>query len=314
MRVPIPTVVTLSISVALTVWFVETRKMDFAQEPTPEEYVQIAEQWELNKPHIQPVNSVASQRAEAHAQKTSQLVANHLKKNTEHYPEIDPKRLPTLAEYGILQDKGSAYLCRYATFLESEGYAQHALLAWERVIDTTDPNEKQRNRAIRSIMRLKSSLPPLSSSAEAVRSITLHVGASISDAKLLEAALESTAKSIEKASGGLIHTKTNISLAKKPHKQAASSPMALWLSRPTSLSGKSRQDTMPVSFIADPNNEQALASELHAGVYAIVRKNLTQKTGFSKLPERPINIKADELVQFHITRLMWREFFNSIKD
>lgn len=314
MRVPIPIVVTLSISVALTVWFVATRKMNFAQEPTPAEYVQILEQWEQIKPHIRPVNSAESRSAEAQSDKISQLVTHHLKKTAEHFPKVEPKIPPTLAEHGVLQKKGSAYMCRYAAHLESAGHTQHALLAWERVIDTTNPDENQRHRAITSIKRLKYSLPPLSTIPEVNRPMTLHVGASINDANALQAALEIVAKSIEKASGRLIRTTTHLSLAKNHHHQAKPLPMALWLSRPTSSGESDRLETTPVSFTADPNDEQALTRELYTSIYEIIRKNLALETGFSKLPERPVNIHADELVQFHITRLMWREFFNTMKN
>jgi hypothetical protein len=314
MRIPTRTVVILSITIALTVWFVATRKMDFAQEPTPEDYVQISEQWEQSKPHISPINSAETQRAEAKAESTGKLVAGHLKKNTDQYPSIDFKLVPALSEHGILQDKGSAYLCRFAAHLESEGRTQHALLAWERVIDTTIPDDQQRERAITSIKRLKTSLPLWSATHHGDIALTIHAGASVNDAKPLKAALETTAESINRASGGLIHAETKLSLGQAPSNEAASLPMALWLSRPAGTADGNRAETIPVSFMADPNDEHALVKELQASVYEIVRKNLAKETGFTKLPERPLGTKATDLIQFNITRLMWREFVNSMKE
>lgn len=314
MRIPIPTVVTLAISVALTVWFVTTREMDFAQEPTPEQYVQISEQWELAKPRIRASKSDESERAKAKAEKTSQLATRHLKKNKDQYAKIVLSPTPTLAEHGILQDKGPEYLSGYAAHLESEGQPQHALLAWERVIDTTNPNDDQRKRAITSISRLKNSLPPWNSKPNAEISLTLHAGAAIANAQALENALKTTAASISNASGGVVHVDTKLSLAKQLNSQASSVPVAIWLSRPARSAEENRAETNPVSFMAKPNDESSLINELQSGVYEIVRKHLAAETGFSKLPKDTIRAQADELIHYHITRLMWREFVNSMKD
>ena len=64
MRIPIPTVIILAVVVTLTSWFIGTRKMDFAKAPTPEEFVQIAKQWEDGKPHITPLKKSKRQLAE----------------------------------------------------------------------------------------------------------------------------------------------------------------------------------------------------------------------------------------------------------
>lgn len=314
MRISIPIVVTLSISVALTVWFVSTREMNFAQEPTPEQYVQISEEWEQAKPHIGLLKTPESHGADAKIEHTNKIVTGHLKKNRDQYPKIDFNLKPTLSEHGILRDKGSGYLSRFAAQLESEGQQQHALLAWERVIDTTNPNEDQRDLALTSIKRLKSSLPPWNSKTNADISLTLHVGASINHTQALQRALKITADSISKASGGLIHTETKLSLGKQSPNQATSVPIALWLSRPARPSEENRVETNPVSFMADPIDENALVSELQAGVYEIVHKHLAKKTSFTKLPKNPTYSQADELIHYHITRLMWREFANSMKE
>ncbi|MDG1358240.1 MAG: hypothetical protein P8P36_08610 [Akkermansiaceae bacterium] len=312
MRIPIPTVVTLSISIGLAVWFVATREMNFAQEPTPEDYVQISEEWAQSKPHIRPINSAENQRSAAKSRNTSQLVTAHLKKNKDQYPFIDFKLEPTLSEHGILQDKGPAYMSRFAAHLESVGQQKHALLAWERVIDTTTPDDEQRKRAITSIHRLKTTLPPWSSEPQGIIPLTLHVGASINNTQSLQQALETTAANISKASGGLIHTETKLSLGKKPNNQTASLPMALWLSRPATSNEGKQAETVPTSFMADSDDVAALVKKLQAGVYEIVRKNLSQKTGFTKLPEHPADLQGESLLEYHITRLMWREFVNGM--
>jgi len=78
--------------------------------------------------------------------------------------------------------------------------------------------------------------------------------------------------------------------------------------------------------MADPSNESILISKIQVGGYNIIRKQLATETSFSQLAEKPENINAenaseentnsnaDELIECYITRLMWREFANSIKE
>ncbi len=314
MRTTTPIVITLSISIGLAVWFVTTRDMDFTQEPTPEEYVQISEQWAQNKPRIRPINSSQNQRTDSKAKNTSLLVTAHLKKNKDQYPPIDLEREPSLSEYGILQDKGPVYMSRFAAYLESLGHKKHALLAWERVIDTTIPDDEQRERALISIQRLKSTLPPWSSKPNGNIPLTLHVGASIDNPVILEKALAATAAIVIKASGGLIHADTKISLGKKPSNQRLSLPMALWLSRPAASIEGELAETVPTSFVANSEDKAALIQKLQAAIYQVVRMNLAKKTGFTELPELPTDSVPKSLLQTHITRLMWREFANGMSE
>ena len=319
MRIPIPTVITLSVIVTLTSWFIGTRKMDFAKPPTPEEFVQIAKQWEDGKPHITPLKKSKRQLAKTSADNSDQTLNHGLRKKPDQFPEIDFDRSPLLSEHGVLQDKGAGYLSRFAGHLESMGQAKHALLAWERVIDTTSPDKDERKQALSAIKRLKSSQPPWNPDPSSGIQLTLQAGASVNDAQVLKRALEITAQNMSAASGGVVQVSVKLSLGKSSNDQAADVPIALWLSRPASATRTTQAETSPVSFMADASDESILISEIQMGAYNIIRKQLAKETSFSQLAEQPENIHAenttaDELIECYITRLMWREFANSMKE
>ena len=319
MRIPIPTVITLSVIVTLTSWFIGTRKMDFAKPPTPEEFVQIAKQWEDGKPHITPLKKSKRQLAKTSADNSDQTLNHGLRKKPDQFPEIDFDRSPLLSEHGVLQDKGAGSLSRFAGHLESMGQAKHALLAWERVIDTTSPDKDERKQALSAIKRLKSSQPPWNPDPSSGIQLTLQAGASVNDAQVLKRALEITAQNMSAASGGVVQVSVKLSLGKSSNDQAADVPIALWLSRPASATRTTQAETSPVSFMADASDESILISEIQMGAYNIIRKQLAKETSFSQLAEQPENIHAEnttaeELIECYITRLMWREFANSMKE
>ena len=69
-----------------------------------------------------------------------------------------------------------------------------------------------------------------------------------------------------------------------------------------------------VQRIVAVEEDTMLVSQIEAGVYALLRAHLASETNFSPLPEYPAGVKPDDLIRYHITRLMWREFVNSMKE
>lgn len=314
MYIPIPAVITLSISVALTAWFINTRHMDFAKAPTPEEYVEITKGWEKSKPHIFSAAAASPGSTNSSNKDLQDVVINRLKKQRDEFPQISTDQAPTLSEYGTLGTKGAGFLIRFARHLESTEYPQHALLAWERVIDMANPNEEDRQLAIEAIRRLKGKQTPWNTDLDDAIPLTLHVGATVKNKGHLEKALQEAAKSINTASGGVIRVTSKLSIGKHSGEAKKSVPVALWLSQKTKTQETESIDTDPISFMADPDDENKLEDKIQSGTYELIRSHLAQATNFSPLPEKPERAKPDDLIQYHITRLMWREFGKSMVD
>ena len=182
--------------------------------------------------------------------------------------------------------------------------AKHALLAWERVIDTTYPDKNERKQALSAIKRLKGSQPPWNPDPSSGIQLTLQAGASVNDAQALKRALEIAAQNMSTASGGVVQVSVKLSLGKSPNNQAAVVPIALWLSRPASATGTTQAETSPVSFMADPNNESILINEIQMGAYNVIGKQLAKETSFSQLAEQPEKANEDTANPETLTKSM----------
>ena len=89
--------------------------------------------------------------------------------------------------YGERSPQGAAHLIELATALEEASEPRRALLAWERVMDLTKPDETQAATAISSIKRLRPTLPDWNPKPETAIAITLHASTGKKLAKSLHA-------------------------------------------------------------------------------------------------------------------------------
>jgi len=309
MRVSLPIVITSCLLVALITWLVSTHDMDFAKPPTPKQLVEISKDWEQDKPHI-PASPPVNKAPPADNKKpTSPSSAASSPLKPVKLPPLNLDHSPALSEYGTLGDKGGVIIIALATHLETIGEYQRALLAWERVIDTANPTEEERQQAATAIKRLKNELPPWNPDPTNDIPITLHAGAALKEEKNLEQALQSTADQISQTSGNILAVTTKTSIGKSHDPSTSSIPMAIWFSV-----HEARAETPPVSSMIDPSQEHLLADQISADAYSLVRTHLTRETNFSPLPELPANANPNDWLKYHVTRLMWREFANSLKE
>ena len=309
MRISIPIIITSCLLVALITWLIGTHDMDYAKPPTPEQLVEISKDWEQGKPHMppsQPVNKTLP--ADGGKNTPSSLAASSPPKAIK-LPPLNLDHSPALSEYGTLGDKGGALIIALATHLESISQYQRALLAWERVIDTANPTEEERQQAATAIKRLKNEQSPWNPDPTNDIRLTLNAGAASKEKKNLEQALQSTAEQISKASGNILVVGTKVSIGKSPDASNPSIPVAIWFSR-----HETNAETPPVSFMIDPSQQDLLADQISAGAYSLVRTHLARQTNFSPLPELPAEANPNDWLKYHVTRLMWREFVNSLKE
>lgn len=310
MRIPIPIAIIVCLLAAGVVWLIGTRDKDFTTPPTPARLVEISEKWEADRPNIPPPKPInARLLADGPANEPS-VPSTPIQPKEENLPAGNMNHSPSLAEYGNWGDKGGPAMVRLATNLETKGELVRALLAWERVIDTSDPSDSDRILAVTAIKRLHATLPPWNPDPSGVIALTLHAGATLKDKKALEDALVTAADLVSEASGHVLQVSTKASIGKSRGIRTPRIPIAIWFSRP----GETPAETPPISFMADPSQKDMLAIQVEAGVYALLRAHLARETSFSPLPEYPAGVKPDELLKYHVTRLMWREFVNSMKE
>ncbi|BDS05737.1 hypothetical protein NT6N_07770 [Oceaniferula spumae] len=314
MRVPIYFTIPAVILVTAIVWLVGARDKEFMKPPTPERLVEISEEWENSRPNIAPPKPINAALLADPTPIVPKSPEGPQDKKDEILPTGDLNLSPALSEYGTHGDQGAEAMIKLATFLETRAEFQRALLAWERVIDTTNPNEDQRKQAITAIQRLRDAMPPWNPDPTADITLTLHAGATLQDKKMLEDALQTVATLISQASGNVIKVETKASIGKSRGIKTPRIPIAIWFSRPSSTAEGTTAETPPISFMADPKQPEVLANQIEAGVYALLRTHLAAETSFSPLPEYPSGVQPEELIKYYITRLMWREFVRSMKE
>lgn len=310
MYIPIRTVIALSVIAALTTWFIGTRGMNFSQPPTPEQYIQITEQWNQSKPRIAPSEAAVALPPDTSTENTPDT--STAPKDEASFSSLDLDGQPSLSEFGTLEGKGAGHLVLLARHLESGGQAEFALLAWERVLDMADPSAGQAQLALEAIRELKGKIAPWNPDPGDGIALQLRAGASMKKGDHLEKALQAVAKKMGRASGNVIHVEAHLSLAESSQNQGSVAPVAIWISRKTSGNNSPIAETDLVSFTADMSNATSLTREIQAGVYDLIRAHLVKVTSFSQLPERTEASDPEDLITHHITRLMWREFANSL--
>ena len=189
-----------------------------------------------------------------------------------------------------------------ATALEQKGEFQRALLAWERVIDFTQPDDAQAIMAISAIKRLRPTLPDWNAKPETAIAISLHAGTGKKLAKILPPILEGVARDVEMAASGILKVKASVTVGKTSTLDKGPTPVALWLAGPEQKS----ISTEVLSFTVE--SPDTLRQEVMKTVFQLVRSHLKRSTAYTP----PLGLVEGEdplaALDFHITRLCWSEF------
>lgn len=211
-----------------------------------------------------------------------------------------------LKNYAEIAPQGSAHMIELAAALEGKGEFQRALLAWERVIDLTKPDDSQAAMAISAIKRLRPTLPDWNAKPEATIKISLHAGTGKKLAKTLTPILESAARDLELASSGLIKVKATVTAGKTSIAAKGPVPVALWLagSDPKSAS------TDVLSFTVD--SPDTLREDILKTVFLLVRSQLG-RTGIYTPPSSLADKEnPQDALNSRVTRLCWSEFATAL--
>lgn len=320
------------VSAGLTLWLC-IRSRDFLSPPDQEKLTQIREEWENSRPEIPepfgtvynnfpqdevPKASLTSKEKPPNDPTTSSPDKDKDKKKEEP-PEPVAKivipienldRSPGLAEYSHFGKKGSKAMVSLTRRLEDRGSFQRALLAWERVIDSSVKNEYYYQSATKSIKRLKENLPPWNPDLSQSIEITFHMGATLSsqESSILQKAIDSLVELVNKSSGNVLHLKSELHL-EKPKNNKSSSHMAFWFT----ASDKDTSNIKPTPFRGKIKEYESLKKQLESSCYFFVRHKLMENTDLVTLPKLFKEMDPEISLRYSISRLMWREFAKTIK-
>jgi len=295
-------VILLVLTVVSGIWWGNTRHLDFMTPPSEAALEQIRTKIESSLPRQHEIDAAISPPL-AEPPPPPPPPAEPPK------PPIDLGDLstpPTLHDYGNLSTKGADYLIELATALEKNGEFQRGLLAWERVLDLTKPNETQAAMAISSIHRLRPTLPDWNTKPEAAIQITLHAGTGKKLAKTLTPILDEVARTLEISSSGIIKVKAKVTAGKTNTAANEATPVALWFAGPD----KKSPSTEVLSFTV--NSPDAIRAEIYKTVFLVIRGHLSRTTAY-----RPPGAPRDgddpqQALDSRVTRLAWSAFATNL--
>ena len=214
----------------------------------------------------------------------------------------DLKAAPSLSEYTKNSVDGSDSVIELATQLEAKGEFKRALLAWERVIDLTKPDDRQAGVAIASIQRLRPTLPAWNEKSKLARPITLHASVGKKMAKSLLPVLEEVARDLERASSGIIKVKVKVSAGRTNAPAHYATPVAIW------LTGSDSQSTSTAVRCFTLDSADALRPAILKNVFRITRSHLSRWTTFTAPADLNDAENPLDVLSYRLTRLCWSEF------
>jgi hypothetical protein len=296
-RVPLPIAILLAVAVGGGVWWVGTRHHDFLQEPADSRVKMIRAQAGLALPAAEPPANGAAQPAG-----TAQPAAPPAESPAA--PAMDPGDLnapPTLALYREGASMNAQGLLELSSALESKGEIQRALLAAERVIDSSKPDDGQLRTAIHSIRRLRPQVPDWNTEPAISFPVTLHAGTGESTAFRVEPLLRELATEIERASSGILKVTATVTRGRDIPADIGPPLVAIWFAEPAD----GTHSTEVFSFIVP--SPETLRDDLARSVLQLLRGHIGRTT-FLRIPESEVDA-ANPIARLptHVTRLVWLE-------
>jgi len=305
-RIPIPVAVILSLMLVGGIWWRKTAHYDFLTPPSEAKLAQIRHKMEeslAKPPQVEDAISIRGSGMAEPAPKPVEALPVEPPK-----PAIDPGNLaapPALDSYADQAFKGPAYLIELASFLETEGHFLRAYSAWERILDSTKPDDEQAKIATNAIKRLRPSIAKWNDDPSRSATVIIQVGTGKKITKKLKPVLEQAAKDIEQASSGLLKVKTNIAVGKGQALEQGATPVAMWFSG----GGKDAPATEVLSFTAtDADNLELLITQT---LYSILRSYFTRSTLNSPTAAME-GERFSETLEKRVTRLTWERLGSTL--
>ena len=300
-RIPIPLVILLCLAVVGGIWWHGTKDYDFLKPPTPTEieFARMRAASELAEPS--DLFAVEHDMEQEVAEIEPPAPPPEPPAPT---PQIDPGDLsgePQLDAWSDHSDKPSASFINLASKLEADTQLSWALLGWERVLDQASPTDEERKVALNGVRRLHATLPPWNDDPKEATALTLIVDAPGDRITLSMKAANNAAKTIDKASSGLL----KISAIVRKGRATAASPKLKVI-----LTSKDTKDPASVET-PSPKSAEEIEQEILRSVYKLVGSKLALLDEVQPLSTPGSDEPPAESLEYRVTRLAWQKFAES---
>ncbi len=197
------------------------------------------------------------------------------------------------------EDNTPARLFELSSTLRTRGQFQRALLALERIIDTTPSDADALDEAAKGITNLVPTLPSWNVDPTSEISLMLHFSSARPASEEMKEAVLQLATLIRQASSAQLEIIPKI-ISTRRQEAPEDSPIALWISTTGQKPFSSAVITTKTSQDVD-----VLVDELSLAVFQTIHAHLA-KIGYPTPPA--LEASGRDLLMAYTTRLMWRDF------
>lgn len=295
MKTSLPISILLSLLTIVGLWLWRTKDMDFMTPKIPSPVT-------ITQP-TKPVQAPPTPKAQDTPEEEPILIkTNPLEIKINSEADV----APSLNAYqDFAQQNPSHLLLELATLLDKKGQNQRALLAYERLVDSSSPTPEELTLATTAILRLQPITPAWNLDPELANKLTVNVSTAILKLPKIRTTLQHTAETILKDSGQLVTLTSNLTGPKDSAESSKTLVIAL-----SSPGGHSR--TPNFSITPTGSTSADINQSLLTGLYRVIQEQLSQTTSL-RIPDAPENVTNHELLyQTQITRLAWKELVDSL--
>ena len=211
----------------------------------------------------------------------------------------DLSRPPTLDAWATQEKFPAASFIELASRLETDTQLGWALLAWERVIDQTEPTPDEARAALNGIRRLRATLGESVRLTEEPTPLLLRVHAPSDRLRLARSAAGTVADFLGMASSGIVAPEPSLQRSREKEPTLT-----------VSFGTDATSDRPSVSLPA-PETAADLENALLEAAFKLIAADLALNSSLSPVPTPPAAEFPAESLEFRITRLAWREFARS---
>ena len=220
-------------------------------------------------------------------------------------PEIDPgdfQTAPGLDEYQDSAELGAAPMLKLAQKLQNAGQVQRAVLAFERILDSTPSGGSATIEAEEALVNLKATLPRWNSDSSAAVALEIHFDTARKP-ESLDGAIATLSELIAVGSGNQCLPSFQIHLSDPPALPLPALPVAMWLTVP----GEDPEKPSLAVVTLAPKSDEDLDARLTHGLYRLLARRVTSVGQLSPLPPLMEGEDPENALVNKVTRLAWKQ-------
>ncbi|BCX50262.1 hypothetical protein HAHE_41700 [Haloferula helveola] len=290
-------ILSIPLVIGLT-WWGGTRDYDFLAEPsaTQIEIAKARATQELARPaDLFGVESPAAEPGMAH-KPPKPPPAPKPKAPPIEVGDLD--QVPPLNAWRDRKDVPAGSFIELASRLEAEAKLAWARVAWERVLDTSLPNDEELDAALNGVRRIRATIPHDETAAEDAPLLTLRIETPKDRSELTKQAAKLAVETLKQASDHLVRFEPEVVAT-----TGGDTPQLV-----VSIVAKGSDDPPPSVTRQAPSSVDGLQSGILVAAFKLVASSLAVSDELRPISSPSQGEPPMEALSTRITRLAWREF------